>query len=423
MIRVRTRISPGARFVAPCKLATGPRANRRAIQHPIVTEIESKATTFPQRASAAAPKRFPMSVAPVFEERLAASFPPDRWLEAGVLVAFSAGPDSTALLAALAALCPRDAGRGIVAAHFNHRLRAAESDADEAHAVEIAGRLSVECIVERGDAATTAAERGDGVEEAARTVRYRFLEVTAKRLGLRLIATGHTLDDQVETVLHRIVRGTGVTGLAGIPRSRPLAEGTIGLVRPLLEFRRSEVLDYLRERGLPYRVDASNADVRFTRNRIRHELLPLLARDYNPEIAAALLRLSTQADELRELVGALVAPLFEKGVVRADTAGCELDCPALAAAPRHLVRELLVTVWQRCGWPLQAMGYDQWESLAALIADPAPAKRMFPGQITADRRGDRLVLNSGNEPRTDRSCEAAKVVSPGREPRDSEVDR
>src|SRR5687767_9806277 len=104
-----------------------------------------------------------MAAASAFEQRLASSFPPAQWAEGGLLVAYSAGPDSTALLAALAAILPHDAAGKIVAAHFNHGLRGADSEADEAHAVEIARRLGVECIVERGDTVAEATERGDGL--------------------------------------------------------------------------------------------------------------------------------------------------------------------------------------------------------------------------------------------------------------------
>lgn len=344
-----------------------------------------------------------MSMTADFDERLAASFPPKQWSEAGVVVAFSAGPDSTALLTSLAAL--RDQFEGetgiacrLVAAHFNHRLRGADSDADEAHAVVMAGRLNIECLVGRGDAALAAAERGDGLEEAARDARYRFLTDAAMRRGLRYVATAHTLDDQAETVLHRIVRGTGIVGLGGIPRARALADGTIGLVRPLLGFRRAEVLEYLGAAELEYRIDASNDDVAYTRNRIRRELLPQLAHDYNPQIVEALGRLANQADELRELVDGLIEPLLDKALRRADDAGCEIDCPALAAAPDYLVRAALVAAWQSCGWPQQAMGYDEWNALATMVAATSPTKRMFPGGVTAERVADALRLSRRERP-------------------------
>lgn len=333
-----------------------------------------------------------MSIAAIFEQRLAARFPYSQWGEAGVLVGCSGGPDSTALLAALTALRPIDATGKLVAAHFNHRLRGADSDADEAQAAATATQLGLKYVVARGDASAAAALRGDGLEEAARDQRYRFLTDTAVRLGLRYIATAHTLDDQAETVLHRIVRGTGLTGLSGIPRARALADDTIGLVRPFLEFRRAEVLTYLTDRGLTYRIDASNDDVRFTRNRIRRELLPQLARDYNPQIVETLARLAAQADELREMLAGLVEPLVAGAVVRAAADGIEIDVSTLTGIARHLVREVLVAAWRTAGWPQQAMGFDEWNALATMTLDDGPSKRMLPGNVTAERRNRKLLL-------------------------------
>jgi tRNA(Ile)-lysidine synthase len=308
------------------------------------------------------------------------------------LVAFSGGPDSTALLAGLAAVCPAPDAARLVAGHFNHGLRGAESDDDAAFAVEFAARLGIECVVGRGDVVAVASRQGDGVEAAARDQRYAFLTATAARLGLRQIVTAHTLDDQAETVLHRLLRGTGPAGLAGIPRARALADGAIGLIRPLLGFRRAEVLDYLRERGLPFRVDSSNVDLRYTRNRLRHELLPQLARDYNPQVVEALARLAGQVDEWRGLIGDLAAPLVERAIVRIDAAGGELDCRALRAIAQPLVREVLVAVWRRCRFPLQAMGFAEWEALATMTLGGGPAKRMFPGNIVVERVDERLTL-------------------------------
>jgi len=324
-----------------------------------------------------------------FEHRLAESFPPSQWIEAGVLVAYSAGPDSTALLAGLASLTTLATRGSIAAAHFNHRLRDAESDADEAHAAAEAERLGVRYVAGRRD---TVRPRGEGIEEAARDERYRFLIDAAMRLGVRYVVTAHTLDDQAETVLHRLLRGTGLTGLGGIPRSRSLADGAIGLVRPLLNVRRTEVMDYLTQRRLAYRVDASNADVRFTRNKLRHVLLPLLQAEFNPQIAVALANLANQADDLREFVGELVEPLVDRAVVRRDEVSCELDCTVFVGRPRHLVREAFVTLWRRCGWPRGGMGYAEWGRLADLAGRPDARPDVLPGSVVAERRGAMLVL-------------------------------
>ena len=156
-----------------------------------------------------------------FEAQLAAAWPPEDWQDVTVVLAVSGGADSVALLRAMTAV--RGGGEGrLAAAHLNHQLRGAESDGDEAFVVELCGRLGIACEVGRTPAGELAAESGDGIEAAARDARYRFLAATAARLGARFVATAHTADDQAETILHRILRGTGIGGLAGIARTRPL---------------------------------------------------------------------------------------------------------------------------------------------------------------------------------------------------------
>jgi tRNA(Ile)-lysidine synthase len=334
----------------------------------------------------------PTRAAVSFEARVAAAWPPERWAGEIVIVAVSGGADSIALLRALAALRPVDAIGRLIAAHFNHRLRGDESDGDERFVADLAAKLGIECATASGATADAARERGDGLEAAARELRYRFLIDTARSRGARYIATAHTRDDQAETLLQRITRGTGLAGLGGIARARALDGETIGLIRPLLSVRRSEVEAYLAELGQPYRSDSSNTDRAYTRNRVRHDLLPLLEREYNPQIVDALARLATQADELREIASRLVEPLLAKSLVRSAAGLFELDCAALAREPRYLAREAVVRAWTDAGLPLQAMGFDEWDALAEMITTGAPAKRMFPGGVTAERNGTRLTV-------------------------------
>jgi tRNA(Ile)-lysidine synthase len=236
------------------------------------------------------------------ENKLAAAWRPEEWRDLTVLVAVSGGSDSVALLRGLAAI--RIAGPGrLVVGHFNHGWRGQESEADEQFVTSLAAQL--ELPTEVGQAARSTSSSGpdprDGrkskrTEAAARRARYRFLEETATRLGARYVVTAHTADDQAETILQRIIRGTGIAGLAGIRRARPLGPA-VTLLRPVLEFRRCELRAYLQSLGQEFREDASNADRRFTRNRIRHELLPLLTEHYYPGAAESLIRLGTLAAE------------------------------------------------------------------------------------------------------------------------------
>lgn len=319
-----------------------------------------------------------------FERKIATNWPPERWQDEVVLVAVSGGADSVAMLLALSRLRPESAGGRLVVGHLNHQLRGAESDTDEDFVRALAERLRLPAVVHSGFVAETAAQTGRGLEETAREVRHAFLAATAERLGARYITTAHTLDDQAETLLMRLLRGTGLAGLTGIPKARAVAGGTIGLVRPMLNIRRSEVVEYLAALDQPYCEDSSNTERAYTRNRVRHDLLPQLARDYNPRIVETLAHLATQAEEMQAALRPAVEELLKVSLRRSDATGFELDCAAFRASPRHLVREVLIAAWTETGLPLQAMGFAEWDALAEMVIADVPSKRMLPGGVTAE---------------------------------------
>ena len=315
------------------------------------------------------------------ESKLAAAWPPSDWADVTVLVAVSGGCDSVALLRAMTALKTAAVGR-ICVAHLNHQLRP-DADEDERFVVELCQRLGITCEVGRVAVERLAAHSGDGVEAAARAARYRFLHETAGRLGARFVATAHTADDQAETILHRIIRGTGIRGLAGMTRVRPLGHAT--LIRPLLEVRRVELQAYLDALAQPCRHDPSNADLRFTRNRIRHQIMPQLRRHLNSGVTEAVLRLGTLAGEAQAVVDDLVAQRLDRCVTIDGLGAARIELAELADRPRYLVRELLMAVWRRQGWPMQAMGRRQWDELSELAGSAAmPVRRIFPGGVTAE---------------------------------------
>ncbi len=332
-------------------------------------------------------------VARLIERVRACLFPP-RAPSGGVL-AVSGGPDSVAL--ARAALAARP-GPGVllVLAHLNHQLRGAESDADEAFVVALhaglvaSGEANLRVACQRIDVGQQARAEGGNLEAVAREVRYRWLAEVAGAHGLGWVATGHTASDQAETVLHRLLRGTGLAGLRGIAPRRELAAG-VELVRPLLSVPRADVLAYLGALGQPYRHDPSNADLARTRNRIRHELLPHLAERYNPRVAEVLARLAEQARDAwsaEEEAGALL--LREAELPRAG-ALVVLDAVRLQAASPPQVRSALRLLWQREGWPVGAMVYATWERLAELAQAESGAHDL-PGGTHARRRGRVLQI-------------------------------
>jgi tRNA(Ile)-lysidine synthase len=327
---------------------------------------------------------------PRLERQLAESWAPADWAELTVLVAVSGGADSVALLRALAAIRLPGPGR-LIAAHFNHQLRVSAED-DEAFVRDLCREWGLSCEVGRADVARQATRQGDGVEAAARHARYQFLQATAERLGARYLVTAHTADDQAETILHRILRGTGLAGLAGIPRSRPLGPA-VSLLRPMLGLRRADVAAYLAELGQTYRDDETNLDLDFTRNRLRRELLPQLAEQYNPRVVEAILRLGQLAGEAQDLIAGMAQGLGDR-CVRPDGADrLTIDCQPLIGQPPQLVRECLLLAWRAQRWSEQAMGFDEWERLSELAMQTPPAAALsitLPGAIVATRT-ERLV--------------------------------
>jgi tRNA(Ile)-lysidine synthase len=326
--------------------------------------------------------------------RLSDTWPPVSWQDVTVLVAVSGGADSVAVLRALRSLKKEGKG-GLLAAHFNHRLRGEESDADESFVADLCRKTDVKCEVGRAREEQFEAA-SNGIEAAARTARYDFLRETAARVGARYVVTGHTADDQAETILHHILRGTGIAGLAGMARARPLGTAAT-LIRPLLGFRRNELVAYLAELGQPFRSDSSNADRAFTRNRIRCQLLPELAEQYNPEVIESLLRLGRLAGEVQTIVDTLVADLHARAVTYPLPCAVHISLTELAGEPPYIVRELFMAVWRRSDWPLQSMGFREWDLLARMAipcpALPGPAKQMLPGGILAEARTEEVRLN------------------------------
>lgn len=209
-----------------------------------------------------------------------------------ILVAVSGGADSTALLDALVRWKKAD---HLFIAHLNHQLRGAESDADETYVQAWAARLALPVFLARENVSRLATQEKKNLEATARRIRYEFLLRTANECQANVIVTAHTRNDQVETVLLRLLRGTSAAGLQGIHATMELAP-TVRLVRPMLDITRAEVLEYCTKYQLAFCHDSSNLSLDFTRNRIRQELLPLLAT-YNPAIEATLLRFAAQCSE------------------------------------------------------------------------------------------------------------------------------
>ncbi|MGE3707045.1 MAG: tRNA lysidine(34) synthetase TilS [Vicinamibacterales bacterium] len=250
-----------------------------------------------------------------------------------VLAAVSGGPDSVALCWLLRDLHQAGDLRFVGVAHLNHRLRP-DAAQDEAFCSALASELGVPFEAGAADVRALAARDGISIEAAAHLVRHRFLRDAADGMGAERVALGHTLDDQAETVLLRLLRGAGLKGLAGMhPRNGVF-------VRPLIDVRRAALRDLLESTGRPFRLDPTNADRTIPRNRIRADLLPWLAREFNPRIAEVLAVEAELAREDWRFVDDAARQLIREAAVQAGDAW-RVEAAAVAAAPKAVGRAAL----------------------------------------------------------------------------------
>ncbi len=375
------------------------------------------------------------------ERELKALWPPQRWLDTRLLVAISGGADSVALLRAIVNLVRAESGAvegRILAAHYNHGWRGAASDGDEEFVRQLCQRLQVPLIVgadtSRCDhvlprSTTEIASRSDSgireigaplsepqtsagrTEAGARQLRYDFLMRAAYACAARYVLTAHTASDRVETMLHNLLRGTGLAGVVGPPLTRPLGAELV-VVRPLLGCWRGQVEAYLQDLGQDFRQDASNADVAFQRNYLRHKLLPDLRQRFGEKLDQRLLDFSELAEEVvsdqRQLAAeyvSRVAGLREEAAIElagryaAGQDGIYVPSLSKLNAPWSVVHQGLVRMWHERGWPQQSMSRSQWLRLRRLMGSAATGEsENLPGNFTAVRDGEWVVIAS-NESR------------------------
>ena len=307
---------------------------------------------------------------------------PSHVFDHGILAAVSGGADSVAMLHLLAQNQPTKGKLAV--AHVNHGLRGEDSDRDAQFVQTLATEYKLRCFEHRLDAGTTLSEN------AARNLRYNFLLQQSEQIGYRYVATAHTADDHTETVLHRILRGTGLSGLVGIAPLRVMTPA-VTLLRPLLNVRRNAILAYLESLGKTYREDKTNVENQFTRNRIRNRLLPMLREEFNLQIDEAVCRLATLAAEHESVLAELLDTLIDAAIVETVPNRIVLDVLPLKQYSLPVIRGVLIRVWKRHNLPQREMDYQQWSALAELFR--ASEKRLdFPGNITALRERDRFII-------------------------------
>jgi tRNA(Ile)-lysidine synthase len=308
-------------------------------------------------------------------------------------VAVSGGPDSILLLHFMH-LYVREAALTITAVHFNHKLRGEESEEDEQFVREQAAQLGVEFLRSEPEGGPESRPRHRNLEAAARDLRYRFFFSLLNRGTLDRIVTGHNADDQAETVLLRLLRGSGTRGLGGIYPA--LGGGKI--VRPFLSLNRREIERELEERNLAFRTDSTNRELRFQRNRIRHELLPLLKKEFNPEISHLLSELAGRARDDEETLEQLS---HERALPWRVREGAEERIPvrALVELPVAIQRRVLRQMVQAVKGDVRGITHRHLESLRQLAAGAQSGRKLlFPGRLDPRREFEWLVVAPAVKP-------------------------
>jgi tRNA(Ile)-lysidine synthase len=290
-------------------------------------------------------------------------------------VAVSGGADSVALLRAMLAL-RKEFGILVSVIHVHHGIRGAEADADAEFVSTLANQRSAELHLHHADVPAYAAKHGLSLEAAGRAVRYEFFRTILAR-SLDRIATAHTRDDQAETVLLRLLRGAGTRGLAGVYRTVDFEGDDSRVIRPLLGTTRAEIEAYLRELGQPWREDESNADTVFLRNRVRHELLPILERDFNPNVREVLSQTAEVSRDEEDFWSTAVAELLDRE-----------PFPVARFVSLHtaLQRRLLRAMSAETGAPL---GFEAVERARQAILVGQTGTLAITGELLLELRRDR----------------------------------
>ena len=313
-----------------------------------------------------------------------------RMIHAGdtVLVGVSGGPDSVALVHILLALAPKFSFQ-VAIAHLNHCLRQDESARDEAFVVSLADKLGLPVHVERQDVRRYQKKHHLSLEEAARKVRYRFYDSVAAKFGYEKIALGHHSDDNAELILMYLLRGSGPRGLSGIP---PVRDDKI--IRPLIEVKRTEIMDYIAVKNLEYVVDSSNRDSQYLRNKIRNRLIPELKGEYNLKLLDTLNRLASVLDAEEKWIENLIEPIFGKVIVFEKQGRIGFDIEQLNQQPIAVRRRLIRLAVLKVKGDLRRLAFVHVEAALKLAQKgPDSGALDLPDRIRISRQNDVLIVS------------------------------
>jgi tRNA(Ile)-lysidine synthase len=303
-----------------------------------------------------------------------------------VLIGVSGGADSIALLHILLKLSPEfDLRLGI--AHLNHGLRVAESERDADFVKSVAENLNLPFYHQKIDVKNFSNHHKLSIEEAGRTLRYKFFNITAQKHGFDKIALGHQKEDMAETILINILRGSGPQGISGIPPKRDQ------VIRPLININRTDIEIFLQSENIAHIKDSSNMDPQFLRNRIRHFLIPLLVSEYNAEIVENLNRTAEILRDEQIWLDSMIEPLLVKTKLSEDNTNFNLSIPELKKMPIAAARRIIRQGVREIKGNLHGVGFKHMDAVLDLITSDNKNNQFdFPGPVRINRENDKLVI-------------------------------
>lgn len=286
-----------------------------------------------------------------------------------IIIGVSGGPDSVALTYILHKISQNDLqSNKLYLAHLNHKLRGEESDKDSEFVENLADQLNLPVLIKEADIKKASKESKFSIEEAARIERYKFLENSAQNVSANYVAVAHTADDNIETLLQRIIRGTGMLGLRGINCKRSISPGSgITLIRPLLNTWKKDVLSYLDKKNITYRTDSSNFEEMHFRNKLRIELLPLLEKKYNKQIKRSLVNLSNIFNESNKLVGDLANSLLSNTCLEKNSSKYVLNKQIFLQSSEIVQQRVINDIFFKMNISLKKIGYQKYKEILNFI--------------------------------------------------------
>ncbi len=322
-----------------------------------------------------------------------------------IVIALSGGPDSVFLFHILNKL-RKKLNIELLTLHINHLARGEESEKDAVFCRKLASSMNTEFVEVIRDVPGYARKNKISFEEAGRKIRLKVFKEIMETTGARKVATGHTADDQAETVLMKFINGSGIPGLAGI---YPVYENF--LIRPLLDVSKQEILDYLDENNIQYRIDLSNKDTDFFRNKIRNQLMPLLKKEYNCQIQDALCRTASIFREQALYLNART-DFFINSYVQINKNSTAINTKHLASLPSFVVRHILREMVKLVKGDLHNITFTHTENLFKLLEKPGTSSIQLPGRITARKEYNHLIIEK-NSKRKINKPEPASIKMPG----------